>query len=468
MEDGKITEHLVAEGDLQVLHFFRHMVYVAEKFDHLGRDAPVDGFNLRLGREVQQPEREHRIRLLPDFLRIMQALQPVLAPERAVDIEDVLDHRRITFGRLDLGSAGNFFDRAERFDDEDRMMRGNGASALADQDGMGHFFLVANFLHRGNHITGVLMQGVVDRTVEGRARPVVVDAEAATHVEVTELMPELVQLGVEARRLAHRTFDRTDVRDLRPDVEVHQLEAMGHAFAPEEFAGLDQFRGGEAELGILTAARRPLAGTFGGETDPGADPRFDPHLLGDGQDLREFLDFFHHHDEALAQLASKHGIANVVRILVAVANDEAFRVGMHGERGEEFRLAAGLEAEMEWFACVDNLFDHLAQLVDFDRKNAAVDIGVAGARNGFGESFVDGFDAVAEQVLEAQGHREGQTARACLGDKLHHIHLATRIAAGAHGHVTAAVDREIRRAPALHIVERQRGGCVPIFHLRAR
>ncbi|MFM8788327.1 MAG: hypothetical protein ACKOEI_00435, partial [Chthoniobacterales bacterium] len=73
---------------------------------------------------------------------------------------------------------------------------------------------------------------------------------------------------------------------------------MRHAFAAEQFARFDQFRGGEPELGIFAAARRPLAGALGGETNAHANPRLDVHLFGYGEDLGKFLDFFHDHDEA--------------------------------------------------------------------------------------------------------------------------------------------------------------------------
>ena len=285
LEDGKIAEHLVAEGNLEVLHFLRHVTHIAEKLDHLGRDAPVDSFDLRFGRKVEQPKSEHRIGLLPDLLRVMQAFQPVFAAERSVNLQDILNDGGITPGRFHFRPAGNFFDRPERLDDEDGMVSGNGAAALANQDRMGHFFLVADFLHRTDHVTGVLVQGVIDRAVEGRARPVVIDAEAPTHIEVAELVAELVQLGVETGGLAHRALDRTDIGNLRSDVKMHQLEAMGHAFAPEQFTGLDKFRGGKTELGVLTAARRPFPGAFGREPDADADPWLDPHLFGDGEDL---------------------------------------------------------------------------------------------------------------------------------------------------------------------------------------
>ncbi len=70
----------------------------------------------------------------------------------------------------------------------------------------------------------VLLDGVVHRRVERRARAVVVDGQPAADVEVLERVAALVELRVVHRGLAHGALDGQDVRDLRADVEVQQLE----------------------------------------------------------------------------------------------------------------------------------------------------------------------------------------------------------------------------------------------------
>ena len=59
-------------------------------------------------------------------------------------------------------------------------------------------------------------------------------------------------------------------------------------------------------------------------------------------------------------------------ILVAVADDETFGVLVHRKRGDQFRLASGFESKMKLFAGIDDFFDDFAQLIDLDRKNAAI------------------------------------------------------------------------------------------------
>ena len=141
---------------------------------------------------------------------------------------------------------------------------------------------------------------------------------------------------------------------------------------------------------------------------------------------------------------------------------------MHGERGEQFGFAAGLEAEMEFRAGIDHFLDDFAELVDLDRENAAVDVFVSRFGDRFGEGAVDGLHAVAEQILEAQGERKGEAAFARFVHEFHHVDLAQRLAARTHRDVAFAVDREIRSAPTLDIVERESGGDIPIVHFRER
>ena len=59
-------------------------------------------------------------------------------------------------------------------------------------------------------------------------------------------------------------------------------------------------------------------------------------------------------------------------ILVAVAEDERFRVVLQRERHQQLRLGTGLDAEVEGPAVFDQLLHHVPLLVDLDRVHAAV------------------------------------------------------------------------------------------------
>ena len=86
----------------------------------------------------------------------------------------------------------------------------------------------------------------------------------------------------------------------------------------------------------------------------------------------ELLDLFDDHDDGLAQLAAEQRHLDVERVLIAVADEEALGIAMDGERGEEFRLAADLEAELVGRAGVHDFLHDFAELVDLDREDAAV------------------------------------------------------------------------------------------------
>ena len=72
-------------------------------------------------------------------------------------------------------------------------------------------------------------------------------------------------------------------------------------------------------------------------------------------------------------------------------------------------------------ARVENFLHDLAQLVDLDRKHAAVWLLVAGLRDGAGERLADRLHAVAQQVLEPDDQRETEALFARLVDHGHHV-----------------------------------------------
>ena len=76
--------------------------------------------------------------------------------------------------------------------------------------------------------------------------------------------------------------------------------------------------------------------------------------------MLKLFQFFDNNDDRFTELAAEERNANERGIFVAVADDQAFRILVHGERGDEFGFAAGFETEMKLLAGVDNLFDDFA------------------------------------------------------------------------------------------------------------
>jgi len=78
LEDGKIAEELVAERILQVVDFLRGR-FRAEVMAHDAfGDLPKKRFHLRLGGQIEQPEIEAGLRVVPDLHRVVEMLAPIL------------------------------------------------------------------------------------------------------------------------------------------------------------------------------------------------------------------------------------------------------------------------------------------------------------------------------------------------------------------------------------------------------
>ena len=179
------------------------------------------------------------------------------------------------------------------------------------------------------------------------------------------------------------------------------------------------------KLRVLAAARRPFARAFAVQPHANADVRLDAHLLRDPQRLLQLLEFFDDDDDRLAEPAAEHGGANEGAVLVAVADDEALRVFVHRERGDQLRFAAGFETEMKLRAGVDDLFDHFAQLIDLDRKNAAIFVAITELLHRRVKGAVDRLDPVPQQILEPDHERKTESA---LARFVHHFEQIDRAA----------------------------------------
>ena len=196
-------------------------------------------------------------------------------------------------------------------------------------------------MQREHDVVGVLLHRVVHRRGEVGLRAVVVDAQAAAHVEVLQRRAQLAQLDVEAARLAQRVLDAADGGDLAAEVEVQQLEAVEQVVAR---AGSRSPRPSRAATGRTSSGRRPTPPTcprraadsltrmpMRGRT---------PILLGDLGDQRQLGRLLDDEDDRAAQLRGEQRGLDVLLVLVAVADDQRLLVVEQRHDREQLGLAS--------------------------------------------------------------------------------------------------------------------------------
>ena len=141
-------------------------------------------------------------------------------------IENIPNQIVVLLGHLYLEFWRDLLDGTERFDDEHRVMRDNRAPAFAYDRRMRDAFGIADVHDVPDDVVRIFLERIIRGAVEIAARSIVIDPKTATDIKITEFMAELAQFCVIARRLAHGAFDGGNVRHLRTDMEMHELEAM--------------------------------------------------------------------------------------------------------------------------------------------------------------------------------------------------------------------------------------------------
>ncbi len=389
LEHREIAEVLVAQAVLELLDFFRDVSLAFEALDDLATDVPIKLFDLGLFGQIHHAEREHVLRVFLPLQRVVIRLQLVQLKQVITDVDQLLHQRGIGLSAFGAFGQPAFFDRAENLHNQHAVMGDNCAATLADDVRVRHFLGVADIGDVINDVVGIFLEGVVGGAVEGGPAAIVIHAQTAADVEVFDVKPHLVELGVKPRSFLDGFLDNENVRHLRADMEMQQLEAVGEAFCFEHFRGGQQLGGAQTELGVFTGALRPFAGAPAQEARADADEGFQAELPGQRDDLAQLFELFDDHDHLLVQFGPEQRHANETGVLVTVADNQAALLVLHGQAGEQLRLAADFQAELEGLARIQNLLHHLAQLVYFDREDAAVFALVIELGNGIAERQVN-------------------------------------------------------------------------------
>jgi hypothetical protein len=168
----------------------------------------------------------------------------------------------IVLADIDFEFRGRFLDGAEGLDHQHRMMGHDRASPFVHDGRMRDAFGIAHVHNVPDDVVRVFLKGIIRRAVEIAPRSIVINSEPAADVEIAKLMAELAKLRVVTGRFAHRPFNRGNVRHLRPDMKMNELETMPEASRFQHLTRRDEAGGIEPELCVLAAARRPFAGAF--------------------------------------------------------------------------------------------------------------------------------------------------------------------------------------------------------------
>src|ERR1700722_12602778 len=117
---------------------------------------------------------------------------------------------------------------------------------------------------------------------------------------------------------------------------------------------------------------------------------------------------------------------------------------------------------MKLQAGVDDLFDHFAQLIHFDRKNTAIQASVTKLADRVLEGQIDRFDPVTKQILKTNDERETQVPGARLVNHFENVDPAALFLQWGRDNVSVFVDRKITGAPTIYIVGSNSGLNIPL------
>ena len=153
-----------------------------------------------------------------------------------------------------------------------------------------------------------------------------------------------------------------------------------------------------------------MPGAFGAEAEAHAERGAQAHFFAALKNKIEFRRHFEHEDDLQAHLLRVEREVDELLILVAVAHDVGLRVVHIGQRGDEFRLAAGLKTVVIFAAIARDLLDDFLLLIDLDGIHAAIDALIFSFPDRGGEAFIQFVDASAQQITEAHEHRKLRAA----------------------------------------------------------
>lgn len=141
---------------------------------------------------------------------------------------------------------------------------------------------------------------------------------------------------------------------------MEQVKAVAHAVLAEEIERVDHLGDEQAELAPHAAGLFPPPGTLGRQLHPHADARLDVVQLGVLHDQFKLAELLDHRDDVPADFRRQDDGFDELVVLEAVADDWGVIVVNDRHHGQQFRLAAGFQAEAVRLAEGVDFFDDVA------------------------------------------------------------------------------------------------------------
>lgn len=201
------------------------------------------------------------------------------------------------------------------------MVGGQGAPGFADQVRMGNAMAIAFGLEYVHDIVGVLVHAVVHGAAAAGASALVVYAQATADIHGAHGGAHLTQLAVKAGAFPEPGLDIPDIGDLGAKVEMQQLQGMERSCVTQCVDDIQHLAGRQAEFGLLTTRVLPVAFADGrkvARAPRSAAIRRGAPLPPGSVAVPTFLNDDEH---PVAQGLANQGQANILPILVAVADD---------------------------------------------------------------------------------------------------------------------------------------------------
>ena len=285
-----------------------------------------------------------------------------------------------------------------------RVVRGDRTTRFGNHRRVRQAVLFARIANRPDDVVGIFVQAVVHRAVGLRAGTFVVHAQAAAHVEALNVHAKLVQLNVETGGFTHAGGNIANVRHLRTEVEVQQLDAVQTTTLAQNFHQLQHLVCRQAELGFFAAGRLPFTGTLRGQTRTHAKARYHVQTLGFFQHDGDFGHLFDDQIDLVAHLLADQRQTNVFAVFIAVTDNHAAGHARMRQHCHQFSFRTGFQTQR--FAGVDQRFNDATMLVYFDGVNQEVVAVVAVRFTRAFERRVNRTQTMLQDLREAEQRRQ--------------------------------------------------------------